>query len=316
MRAIVVASLVVVAAMAAGVAMSMAASAEAASLATATGTPTPATATPTPSISPTATPTITQTPVTSMFVSGTGWVDVQPRFDLVTAMIGDTPCATARSMYAMDGLGAFFYMLVPSERELPGCGVPGAAVRFVVDGRPARETVAWQARGSQNVRLTVGLEFAEYHVSFTWQLQPDVGFRVIPAIDGRDCAYPTLGSQGLGPAWTDILIVVPDEVRPGCGVSGRAVHFVLRSGDMVVATAAETAAWQPGAVQELFLTFSPVGALPTTGAGPRTQHAFEQRAAFALAAAAIVCIVAGWRCRRPRAGERSGGRRAGASRSA
>jgi hypothetical protein len=61
-----------------------------------------------------------------------------PRFPSVDAYIGDTLCG---SITAYGDPGA--QLVVPSEQLRLGCGREGALVRFVVDGAPAPEQVAW-----------------------------------------------------------------------------------------------------------------------------------------------------------------------------
>ena len=139
---------------------------------------------------------------------------------------------------------------------------------------------------------------------------------LVPVIDGKVCGVELGGGPGPSEGVASFDVVVDsDELTPGCGRAGVIVHFVLRSGDTVVATAVETATWQPGAVQELHLTFAPVHELPITGAGT-TSIPSRERLALALAFAGIACIVVGARCRWRSAAQASGDRRAPACRSA
>ena len=261
-------------------------------------------ATPTPSAVPTATPTATATPVTSMFIWADVAVNAGPTFDRVTAMIGDVECVSANAGYYPESFGVTSAILqVPSSHERSGCGVPGAIVHFLVGGVPAKGTVPWQQGGFARVSVVMGPDWASYYGRYAWPATPSGSwFGVVAVINGTDCGKQGNPLQGEGPEWSYGIKVLPDELRPGCGRPGSVVRFELRAGDVLLARARETAIWQPAALQGVDLTFAPVPVLPATGAGRSSGSASRPHAAFALAAAGIARVAAGWRCRR-----RSGG---------
>ncbi len=250
------------------------------------------TATPTPSVIRSPTPTATSTPVTSMFIWADVIVNAAPSFDRVSALIANVECASGMPIIPVDTEGTNVDLIVPSAAERPGCGTPGAIVHFLIGGRPARGTVVWQPGAFVHVSLIVGPDWASYYGRYTWQWTPGGPlFEVVAVIDGRECGRQGNPLRGLGPEWDYGMRVLPDELRSGCGRPGSVVHFELRAGDVLLARARETASWQPLALQELNLTFVPIRVLPSTGVGkarPKPEHN-----AFALAAAGVVCIVAG-----------------------
>jgi hypothetical protein len=70
-----------------------------------------------------------------------------PRFPNIEAYIGETACGST------SGIGLTAQVIVPSEQVKPGCGREGATVRFMVDGAPAPEQVAWEP-GPHSLTLT------------------------------------------------------------------------------------------------------------------------------------------------------------------
>ena len=106
-------------------------------------------ATPTATTTPTATPTPTPTPTPAVceqpedgsglppaIFTGTARIDGQlaERGMAITATVGDACCASATV-----GANGEYTLQVPS-----GCGSPGDAVAFTVDGLPATETGTWR----------------------------------------------------------------------------------------------------------------------------------------------------------------------------
>jgi len=303
MRGIIFASLVV-AAMAVGPTMVAQSPAEAAS-------PPTAITTPTPSITVTATPTATATPVTAMFVWADVTVNAAPSSERVTALIGDVECASEVPIRLPDIGGTTAFLTVPSSAERPGCGVPGAIVHFLIGGQPARGTVVWETGAFSRVSLVIGPDWASYYGRYVWPWTPgEPLFMVVAVVDGRDCGAQENPLRGEGPEWGYGLKVLPDELFPGCGRPGAKVQFELRTSDGILARASETAIWQPGAVQELNLTFKRLQVLPTTGAGPSTSHLPPEHVALAFAFAGITFGIVGGRLRRRISGVPPVGRRA------
>jgi hypothetical protein len=179
---------------------------------------------------------------------------------------------------------------------------PGRTRAFP-DRRPsARETVEWQPAAYAHLSLIVGPDWAEYHGRYLWSWTPgDPLFAVVALIDGRDCGVQNNPLQGEGPEWSYGMRALPDELRPGCGRPGSLVHFELRAGDVALARARETAIWQPAALRELDLTFTPVSVLPATGDGTAGARLARSHLALAVVAAGLACVVAG-ACVRRRSG--------------
>jgi hypothetical protein len=77
----------------------------------------------------------------------------------VASLIGSTICGT--SMVATDGT---YQIDVRSAASQAGCGTDGALVTFTVDGRPARESVAYRSGAFIRRDLTVGAPVADVFV--------------------------------------------------------------------------------------------------------------------------------------------------------
>ena len=176
------------------------------------------TPTPTPTATPTAGMPASNQP---MEVSGTVWVNAAPASATVQAFIGSTECASGPTVVYPDSYGTSFALEVPSSLEKAGCGQPGATVSFAVGGAPVGKTVVWQSGGYARVDLVVGPPFARYEGTFTYL--GGGGAQVEALIDDVVCGEQRSPLLGLGPTWDFDIIVLPAELRPGCGSPGATV---------------------------------------------------------------------------------------------
>jgi hypothetical protein len=198
-----------------------------------------------------------------------------PPGTLVQALIGDTICdesAVGGWSPRSGGLGFAtgtapntILVVVPSANEKAGCGTEGATITFRINGQPANETEVWHTSGSGRTTLTTGPPFATYHGTVRLDGTDIHGSDVTGYIDDTPCStdYGSL----LG---TYHIIVLPAELKPGCGTHGATVRFMFGE-----AQAAETALWTPGS-HELNLTAAAAAPTetpiptPTASATPRS----------------------------------------------
>ncbi len=170
---------------------------------------------------------------------------------LVTAVIGDVECGSARTSGIVDGPEVAYYaMRVAPEDEIAGCGVDGREVRFVVDGVEAKPRVTWRDE-RQYVSLWTGPDFAAFGGSLT----KDGWVWPVPcAGHGYDCYGPVVRASINGTlcgtkqphgyfylSGYSLLLVQSAESTPGCGVGGVMIRFTV---DGLAAN--ETAVWSPG----------------------------------------------------------------------
>jgi hypothetical protein len=153
---------------------------------------------------------------------------------------------------------ARFALSVLSEDLKQGCGTAGDTITFTIDGRPASQTVAWEARDpderpisfGSNLTLTTGSPFAYFSVRLDEGGEPGFGLSqrlVVAMIDGTGCAAVPGGGFG------NALVGVPSEEQaPGCGRPGKAVTFAV-DGFAVP----EIVLWQAGERPHVAFTFEP-----------------------------------------------------------
>jgi hypothetical protein len=262
--------------------------------ANALSTSTPTLAWPTSTATPTATPTLPPERQ-PMHVFVRAWIDANPGFSSVTALIADTECATVEPIIVPGDYAPSITVEIPAAAVRPGCGTPGAVVRFIVDGREARPTITWSPGEYVSLTLFVGPDFARYYGRYVLPQPPGL-WTIVPTIGAMDCGYQLNPLLGEGPEWAYDVVVYPHEIRAGCGRLGGLVRFEVRAGDDVLAVAQETAIWEPGAVKELPLTMIPVvprRALPITGDGSGAAGGLAASAAIAMTLWGAMLVTAG-----------------------
>jgi hypothetical protein len=171
----------------------------------------------------------TETPDAAMFIGGSLWVDARQPFEgNVLAFINGVQCGEGQVIFLPDSFSPDFYATVRSAAEQPGCGTAGDTVTITLDGREMNERVEWQPGFRAPVRLVAGPPFAIYHATLLFDQSPAPRYTVIPYIDGVVC-----GDDGAVPAvFPDQpdgyqAVVLPDELRPGCGRDSVTVTLMI-----------------------------------------------------------------------------------------
>lgn len=201
--------------------------------------------------------------------SGAVWVDAAYSYDHVEARIDGVVCGEADPLI-ISGAGPWYDVWVVSEAVKPGCGKPGATITFFIGGRQANETAVWRATGEtfEPLTLTVGPPFAQFHGDFTL-VGPSRLVEVVPLIGDTVCGRQVSEMLGEGPTYGYQVVVLPEELKPGCGTDGATVRFELVESetDRSIAAALGTATWRPGVLQEVNLAFpeTPPEELPVAG---------------------------------------------------
>ena len=167
-------------------------------------------------------------PQAFMQVRGNAWVDAAPARVTgangveIRAFIGPVDCTLQQYMVVIPpdtGPGPYGLHVAP-DGLVPGCGKPGALVRFILDGREMNETFEWQADSQFGRRLTAGPAFAIYSGNIWEEVVEDsqdpssAGLTLEGFIDGRPCSqlYYTFGGF--------LLVVLPESLKPRCGSEG------------------------------------------------------------------------------------------------
>lgn len=224
----------------------------------------------------TTSPSQTSTPTTQsdeMTLTANVWVDAQRAIVHVQAMIGETECAAAESRTAPDVYESIVSLHIVSAAIKPGCGTPGALVRFVLGGRPATRTIDWQPGRQIGVDIVAGPEFQR--VGGTYLVTgADEHATIEATVNGQPCSLDliTAGASLVGDQPVFDLLVFPEEVRPGCGRAGAevALEAVDSAGAVrtVRALSQSTFSWEPGSRLNLgVVSFSAVGTASPTAAG-------------------------------------------------
>lgn len=188
--------------------------------------------TPTPSGADTSTPE-PGTPATNydpdllapgeMVVHGWVWLDARPVSGDIEAWIDGVLCGTAVSGEAVDDyVTGVSSLRIPAASKAPGCGTPGAVIRFRVAGRDANQSAVWQDGRQLRLDLVAGPSFAQYHGQFRATEPFD---QVEPLIGGIPCGYQLNPLMGIGPEYGYHVVVYPESLRPGCGRPGAVVTF-------------------------------------------------------------------------------------------
>jgi hypothetical protein len=182
-----------------------------------------------------------------MRIRGSVWIDARAASVVVAAYVGDQECAQFESGAVPDDYDAEYSLLIPSADILPGCGEPGATIRFRLDGVEVDQTAVWLERQHIWINLMLGPPFARYVRTF--ELPPGVdGLDIEPLIDGKVCG------ESLMMQATEVVIAIvavhSAERTVGCGTEGAGVTFRLVSrGDdgtvTVIEELPETESWTP-----------------------------------------------------------------------
>jgi len=196
----------------------------------------------------------------ALTVIGNVWVRARPAFGTVRALVGDVTCAEASTISIVDSYDASFTLTIPSNATKPGCGAPGATVRFTVNGAPANETMTWEAGEVVSTTLVVGPPFARFVGEFRFDQL--AGFeQIVPFIGSTRCGVQINPLQGEAPSYGFDVIVDPEALVAGCGDAGDEITLVLVDGrdtSRVVATTGTTATWVPTTTSGLVLSFTAV----------------------------------------------------------
>lgn len=189
-----------------------------------------------------------------MELTGALWADagLARHGALVEAKIGDRLCARSTGHSRVYGQTEFA-LTIPAAEEHPGCGTPGATMRFYIDGRQANERFSWTRSSDEapaRVSLTVGPAFAAYSGTVKTQdgREPPQGL-VQAYVDGTLCGELVWLNYGNEFGWPTKPLILPSaEFWSGCGVAGAEVTFIIAGVEAV-----ERIEWRPG-FQELSLT--------------------------------------------------------------
>jgi hypothetical protein len=98
----------------------------------------------------------------SMFLGGSLWTDAEQPAGEVLAFIDGVQCGDGQQGLLPDSFSPSFTLIVRSDSEQAGCGVPGAEVTVTLNGRAMNERVAWQSGFREPVTLIAGPPFAVY----------------------------------------------------------------------------------------------------------------------------------------------------------
>lgn len=97
----------------------------------------------------------------------------------VTARINETVCGRGTTLFG------FFLFSVESAAQVPGCGTPGAVVRFAVNGNPVEQTLAW---GTENLYTPVNLTAAAEQQVADRLVRPMLSIECRPLPDAESCS--------------------------------------------------------------------------------------------------------------------------------
>lgn len=205
----------------------------------------------------------------AMALGGTVYVDGQPAHGRVAAFIAGRRCGEGQSITFPDSEAPEFAVIIKSDADQSGCGIPGAEITFTVNDLAVNETLVWQPGYLLDpVALSAGPAIAIYAGSMSLRPGDVPSPKLVPYIDGVVCgegAVPYLSLQDHA-RWIYHVVVDPDGLRAGCGRDGAFVSLRLQiegQPDIDIATVP----WQPlPAVQvaNVDLRSQPLGAPSTT----------------------------------------------------
>lgn len=250
-------------------------------------------ATPTPTPTATVVATSTPRPVVAEF-SGTAWVDARLASGPVQARINGQVCGESGILAAPDA-GPFYDLRVVSDNDKPGCGKPGDLIMFFISDRQANQTAAWNptAGSYHHLTLIAGPPFAQFFGYVALGRMP-VQERIVPFVNNVECGYQLNSWQGSGSPYGYQVVVLPKELKDGCGFEGAEVTFkLLDAQGSVVAIAPEHGIWHiwdgTGEIPHLDLAMSPARiGMPGSGQGRSGRASDSLFAALGLLGVALV----------------------------
>ena len=195
-----------------------------------------------------------------MALAVTLWLDASTVGGEVVAFVNGIECGRSHTLNVLDG-GPFTSIGVESDAVRHGCGVRGAIVAFTINGRVADTTVEWQPGLRPHIDVIVGPAFASYYG--TLRLDPGWAppMHIAPYVGDTRCD----GQSHEGIFWSDTRwdysgIILPDELRPGCGRDGVDVvfHLEVAGQDDIILT---TIPWDTGHLTH-FPDFDLTGKVP------------------------------------------------------
>lgn len=204
-----------------------------------------------------------------MVISGSTWVDARGTPGEVIAFINGQECGRAKSGFLNSEPPSplpFLLLFVASDVQQQGCGVLGAEVTFTINGRPANNTIEWQP-GLQPFTLIAGPLFAQYYGKFRLNHGLPPRMRVYAFIDDVLCGEQISGGELYTDGeWSYVVLVDPEELRPGCGRDGAEIELVLTvEGGSDIDLGTEV--WHPGgSIERTTVDFT--GQIPTRSLPP------------------------------------------------
>jgi hypothetical protein len=204
-----------------------------------------------------------------MFLGGSLWIDAEQPGGDVLAFINDVQCGEGQQALVPDAFSPSFILIVRSNSEQAGCGVPGAEVTVMLNRRAMNERVAWQSGFREPVTLIAGPPFAVYGGVLLFDGTPP-DYTVVPYINVVACGDPQSGA----PIFPDNpyrygALVLSDQMRPGCGHDGAMVSLVMHM-DGLQDIVLDTVPWRTSAYMDGPYMEDPAidlrGKVPTTPA--------------------------------------------------
>jgi len=164
-----------------------------------------------------------------MGITGGVWIDGERAEADIRAFINGQQCGEGQAVSIGAPRTPLFAFAVSSDAHQPGCGVPGAAVTFTINGRPGNETITWQPGASQLIfALSAGGRIAIYQGTLRLDRGRPPAMVITPLIGGVACGDPVAPQFNPADAkWSYLVVVDSGELRAGCGRDGATVTLRL-----------------------------------------------------------------------------------------
>lgn len=155
------------------------------------------------------------------------WRNARLTGGTLTVWIDGRQCTSVDEFHGLHADGPQFNVLVPTEAKEPGCGYPGARMEFRIDGTPIREVVQWERGYHSGVQVNLGLAFARYLGSFTYDVPEwPHWIEVEPRINGVVCGEDrNVYSSTIFNDYQYWTFVYSEEMTPGCGKPGAMIDL-------------------------------------------------------------------------------------------